>query len=134
MEEIKPIAIVIDDNQDLNSIFTSALENAGYIVHSAYDGTSAKELLSNIMPTIITLDLHMPGMSGEKVLEYIRSQPRFDKVRVIVTTADPRAADAMRIQPELVLLKPISFSQLTQLASRFSPNRKVLPKELNEHI
>ena len=127
--EPTPIALVIEDNEDLNSIFSSALEKAGYIVHSVYNGADAKELLNKITPSIITLDLHMPGMSGEKVLEYIRSQPRLDSVRVIVATADPRAADAMHVQPELVLLKPISFSQLTQLASRFSPNRGVLPIE-----
>jgi hypothetical protein len=38
----------------------------------------------------------------------------------------------MHIQPELVLLKPISFSQLTQLASRFSPNKSALPVDLDE--
>lgn len=121
MEPKKPIALVIEDNEDLNAIFSSALEKAGYIVHSAYNGSEAKALLGEILPSIITLDLHMPDISGEAVLTYIRSQSRFDKVRVIVATADPRAADAMHIQPELVLLKPISFSQLSQLASRFSP-------------
>lgn len=127
--EAQPIAMVIEDNEDLNAIFSSALERAGYIVHSVFNGADAKELLNNIVPSIITLDLHMPGISGEKVLEYIRSQSRLDKVRVIVATADPRAADAMHVQPELVLLKPISFSQLSQLASRFSPNRGAAPIE-----
>lgn len=121
MDTQKPIALVVEDNEDLNAIFSSALEKAGYKVHSAYNGSEAKALLGEILPSIITLDLHMPDMSGETVLTYIRSQSRFDKVRVIVATADPRAADAMHIQPELVLLKPISFSQLSQLASRFSP-------------
>lgn len=130
--EPNPIALVIEDNEDLNSIFSSALEKAGYIVYSVYNGADAKELLNKVLPSIITLDLHMPGMSGEKVLEYIRSQPRLDAVRVIVATADPRAADAMHIQPELVLLKPISFSQLTQLASRFSPHRDQLPIEADK--
>jgi CheY-like chemotaxis protein len=119
----QPIALVIEDNEDLNAIFSSALEKAGYIVYSVFDGTAAKDILSEIVPTIVTLDLHMPGMNGEKVLEYIRSQPRLNSVRVIVATADPRAADAMHVQPELVLLKPISFSQLSQLASRFSPGK-----------
>jgi two-component system cell cycle response regulator DivK len=117
----KPIALVIEDNQDLNAIFSSALEKAGYIVQSVYDGASAKDLLSEIVPAIITLDLHMPGMSGEIVLKYIRNDPRLKNVRVIVATADARSADTMQFQPELVLLKPISFSQLSQLASRFAP-------------
>lgn len=128
----QPIAMVIEDNEDLNSIFSSALERAGYLVHSVYDGAEATKLLASVTPSIITLDLHMPGLSGERVLEFIRSQPRLDNVRVIVATADPRAADAMHIQPELVLLKPISFSQLTQLASRFSPNRDAIPVQPNK--
>ncbi len=120
--EPKPIALVIEDNEDLNAIFTSALEKAGYIVQSVYDGISAKELLSEITPSMITLDLHMPGMSGEMVLKHIRSDARLKDVRVIVATADARSADAMQIQTELVLLKPISFSQLSELAKRFAPN------------
>lgn len=121
--EPKPIALVIEDNEDLNSIFTSALEKAGYIVQSVYDGAAAMEVLSEIVPAIITLDLHMPGMSGDMVLRHIRNDARLKGVRVIVATADARSADAMQFQPELVLLKPISFSQLSDLASRFAPKQ-----------
>jgi CheY-like chemotaxis protein len=117
----KPIALVVEDNEDLNAIFTSALERAGYAVQSVFDGLEAKRLLSQLEPSIITLDLHMPGMSGDAVLRYIRSENRLKDMRVIVATADATFADALDIQPELVLLKPISFSQLSQIASRFAP-------------
>jgi hypothetical protein len=40
---------------------------------------------------------------------------------VIVVTADARFADSLQFQAELVLLKPISFSQLSELAKRFAP-------------
>ena len=115
-----PIAMVVEDNEDLNAIFSSALESAGYVVKSVYDGLTARELLTEIAPSIITLDLHMPGISGEAVLEYIRNEDRLKDMRVIVATADARAADALEPQPELVLLKPISFSQLSQIANRLS--------------
>jgi len=130
--EPKPIALVIEDNEDLNAIFSSALEKAGYIVQSVYDGVAAKELLSEITPSMITLDLHMPGMSGEMVLKHIRSDARLKDVRVIIATADPRSADAMQFQPELVLLKPISFSQLSELARRFAPNKGATFVELGK--
>jgi len=119
--ESKPIALVIEDNEDLNSIFSSALEAAGYKVYSAFDGAKGEQLMSEIMPSIITLDLHMPGISGDIVLKHIRADSRFKDVRVIVTTADARLADSLQFRPELVLLKPISFSQLSQLATRFAP-------------
>jgi CheY-like chemotaxis protein len=76
----------------------------------------------------------MPGMSGTKVLEYIRSQRRLNKVRVIVATADPDLASAMHIQPELVLLKPISFSQLSQLAACFAPNKSFVPADTEKKV
>jgi CheY-like chemotaxis protein len=117
----KPTALVIEDNIDLNAIFSSALEKAGYSIQSIYDGAVAQQILAETIPAIIVLDLHMPKVSGDVVLKHIRSDPRLKDVRVIVVTADARFADALQFQAELVLLKPISFSQLSALASRFAP-------------
>jgi len=119
--QTKPIALVVEDNEDLNAIFSSALEMAGYEVQSVYDGAAAQQLLLEITPAMIVLDLHMPKVSGDVVLKYIRSDERLKEARVIVVTADARFAESLQFQAELVLLKPISFSQLSQLASRFAP-------------
>ena len=130
--ESKPVALVIEDNQDLNAIFSSALENAGYVIQSVYDGAAAEQFLSENVPAIIILDLHMPKVSGDVVLRHIRHDPRLKEVRVIVVTADARFADALEFQVELVLLKPISFSQLSELAKRFAPQAGSLD-EGHEH-
>lgn len=119
--ESKPIALVIEDNEDLNSIFSSALEKAGYTIKSIFDGATAQQFLSENVPAIIVLDLHMPKVSGDVVLKHIRNDPRLKDLRVIVVTADARFADALQFKAELVLLKPISFSQLSELAKRFTP-------------
>ncbi len=119
--ESKPLALIIEDNTDLNAIFSSALEKAGYTIQSVYDGATAEQILAEIVPAMIVLDLHMPKVSGDVVLKHIRSDPRLKQVRVIVVTADARFADALQFQAELVLLKPISFSQLSELAKRFAP-------------
>lgn len=119
--DIKPIALIVEDNEDLNAIFSSALEKAGYMVTSAFDGTTARKILATEVPALIVLDLHMPGVSGDVVLKYIREEPRLKDIRVILATADAAFADALHVQADLVLLKPISFSQLSLLASRFAP-------------
>jgi chemosensory pili system protein ChpA (sensor histidine kinase/response regulator) len=119
--ESKPIALVIEDNEDLNSIFSSALEKAGYSIMSIFDGATAQQFLSENVPAIIVLDLHMPKVSGDVVLKHIRNDPRLKDLRVIVVTADARFANALQFKAELVLLKPISFSQLSELAKRFTP-------------
>lgn len=127
--ESKPVALVIEDNQDLNIIFSSALENAGYTIQSVYDGAAAEQFLSENVPAMVILDLHMPKVGGNVILKHIRSDPRFEKVRVIVVTADARFADTLQSDAELILLKPISFSQLSELAKRFAPMSDSLQEE-----
>ncbi len=127
--ESKPLALVIEDNTDLNAIFSSALEKAGYSIQSVYDGATAQQILAEIVPAMIILDLHMPKVSGEVVLKQIRGDERLKQIRVIIVTADARFADALQFHAELVLLKPISFSQLSGLAKRFAPKPDSLAKD-----
>lgn len=117
--ETPHLAMVIEDNEDQNLVFTTALEKAGYQVESVYDGTTAQKSLSETVPEIVVLDLHMPGVKGDVILKQIRSDERLSSVKVILATADAAFADGLRGQSDLVLLKPISFSQLSQLASRY---------------
>ena len=120
----KPIAIVVEDNEDQNLVFTTALNKAGYATQSVYNGTDAQRLLNEIVPHIVILDLHMPDIDGNILLAQIRSDRRLSKVNVILATADAAFADALQSQAELVLLKPVSFSQLADLASRFKLRAK----------
>jgi CheY-like chemotaxis protein len=125
--ESKPVALIIEDDEDLNAIFSSALEKAGYTVKSVFDGVAAQNILKEFVPSLIILDLHMPKVGGDVVLRTIRSDDRLKNVRVIVATADAAFAQAMQFKSELVLLKPISFTQLSQLASRFVIGKPTTP-------
>lgn len=117
----KPLAYIVEDNHDTATIFQGALELAGYEVDVAYDGAVAKKQLTEIVPALIILDLHIPNISGDILLQQIRSDERLDESRVFLATADANMATQLRDQAELVLLKPIGFSQLKELAERFRP-------------
>jgi CheY-like chemotaxis protein len=117
----KPYAMIIEDNEDQNLVFTTALKQAGYYTESIVDGTAAHKRLSEVVPRVIVLDLHLPGIDGEKLLGRIRSDRRFDYTRVILATADAGLASLLQTQADFVFLKPISFSQLNQLARRIHP-------------
>lgn len=116
-----PLAYIIEDNQDAVTIFQSALELAAYDVEVAYDGAVAQEHLTEIVPDLIVLDLHIPNVTGDILLRQIRSDERLKDTRVFLATADANMAAQLRDQAELVLLKPISFTQLRELAERFRP-------------
>ena len=120
-----PLAYIVEDNLDTVMIFQSALERAGYDVEIAVDGAVAQKQLTEIVPDLIILDLHMPNVTGDILLKQIRLDDRMSKTRVFLATADANMASYLRDQAELVLLKPIGFSQLKELAERFRPdNRK----------
>lgn len=117
--DTQPIALIIEDNADQNLVFTMALKKAGYATESIYNGTDAQQRLKEVIPHVVVLDLHMPDIDGNVILAQIRSDRRLTKVNVILATVDAAFADALESQADLVLLKPVSFSQLSGLADRF---------------
>jgi DNA-binding response OmpR family regulator len=117
--ENEPSALIIEDDPDLVHIFAEALEQSGFKPTTVSEGKLALELLSKMIPDIVVLDLHLPGISGGEILQAIRADGRLSETRVIIATADHRTAEDMRDAADLVLLKPISFKQLRDLSARF---------------
>ncbi len=115
----KPLALIIEDNEDQNLVFTNALMQAGYETESIQDGATAMKRLSEVIPDIVILDLHIPGINGGLILREIRKDPRAQHVHVIIVSADAEFAASLQAQVDIVLLKPVSFTQLSLLASRF---------------
>jgi DNA-binding response OmpR family regulator len=113
------IAFVIEDDQDLSNIFTEALKAAGYQVETIRDGAIAQQRLKEANPEIIILDMHLPNIDGAQLLTQIRADERLAKTRVILATADALLGEYYNKQADLVLVKPISFSQLRDLTARY---------------
>lgn len=63
--------LIIDDDANINGLLKEALERAGYSCSQAYSGTEALLRLDMEECDLALLDLMLPGMPGEKVLEEI---------------------------------------------------------------
>jgi len=113
------IALVIEDDQDLSNIFTEALKAAGYQVETIRDGAIAQQRLKEATPELIILDMHLPNIDGGNLLTQIRNDERLVKTRVIIATADALLGEYYEKKADLVLVKPISFSQLRDLTARY---------------
>ena len=122
--EKKPLAYLVEDNVDTVVIFRGALELAEYDVEVATDGAIAQKRLKEIVPDLIILDLHMPHVTGDVLLKQIRTDERLKNVRIFLATADANMASQLRDDAEIVLLKPIGFTQLRDLAKRFRPDKE----------
>ncbi|HEX9922883.1 MAG TPA: response regulator [Anaerolineae bacterium] len=117
----RDFSLIIEDDQDLATIFSEALQAAEYETEIIQDGRLALERLADTQPAVVVLDLHLPQISGKKVLDQIRSAKHLAATRVILATADPFMAESLREIADLVLIKPISFGQLRDLAARLRP-------------
>lgn len=122
--DTKPLALIIEDHEDQNLVFTAALTQAGYRTESILNGLVAQQRLNEIVPSMVVLDLNLPGVQGRSLLDQIRNDTRMADVSVILATADGRQAEELRSQSNIVLLKPISFDQLSKLASRFNSSNR----------
>lgn len=115
----KNLAFVIEDDEDLSEIFTKALEKAGFEVETIRDGKAAQQRLGqDVIPNVIALDLHLPFVDGSTLLKQIHADERFAKTRIIITTADAVQAEFLHDLATIVLVKPISFSQLRDISAR----------------
>jgi DNA-binding response OmpR family regulator len=113
-----PLALVIEDDYDLSNIFAQALRSAGFEPEIIRTGDVALARLACTEPGVVVLDLHLPRVAGMDILRQIRADPRLAETRVIVATADDRLAEILHEEADLVLVKPISFSQLRDLSAR----------------
>ncbi len=117
----KPLALVIEDEGALADIYSEALKGAGFETEVVMGGLTALMRVATTTPTLIVLDLHLPNVSGLDILRQIRANERLAKTHIIIATADSVLADTLRTEVDLVLIKPISFRQLRDLAIRFHP-------------
>lgn len=95
MEEKKTI-LIIEDDADISQLLYTALSKAGYDAVQAYSGTEGKMLLGMKEKrfALILLDLMLPGISGEELLSFIRSD---SDILVIVLTAKDELDDKISV-------------------------------------
>ena len=116
-----PFALIVEDDIKLATIFAEALRIAQFETEIVLDGQAALNRLAATTPAVVVLDLHLPRVSGPELLAQIRADKRLAKTRVMLATADPLMAEPLRGQADLVLIKPISFHQMRDLAKRLRP-------------
>jgi DNA-binding response OmpR family regulator len=117
------MALVIEDDEAHANLFSEALQNAGFEVEIILDGKTAMYRLNDTTPTVVVLDINLPYVPGDKILHYIRGDKRLARTRVIIVSANALAAADLQNEADLVLIKPISYDQLSNLAVRLQTDR-----------
>lgn len=77
---------IIEDDQAISQMYRFKFEGEGYQVQTAENGKIGLELAENLKPDIILLDLMMPEMTGDVMLEKLRATSWGKDMKVIILT------------------------------------------------
>ena len=80
----KPKVVIVEDTQDLADIYKTKLELAGYAVFVAHDGIAALYIIQKEMPNLVLLDLMVPNIAGDQILERMRASDWGKHIPVVI--------------------------------------------------
>ena len=100
--------LVVEDESDLAELLALHLAAAGFEPFVAHDGLEALYQLDRVLPCAVLLDLHLPEVSGFRLLQLLKQRAEAPPVRVIVITAlsFQEAKEALRAGADDFLPKP----------------------------
>lgn len=104
--------VVVDDEPDFATFVATVLEDAGAKVFIAHDADSAFALVKEEKPDLMTLDLAMPGKTGDKVFVDMRHDPELKSIPVCIISGQPEMRSLIYDRPvpppEGYLDKPVN--------------------------
>jgi len=114
--------MVVDDSLTVRKVSSRLLERAGYRVLTARDGVEALELLAEVVPDAMLVDIEMPRMDGFDLTRNIRGDARLARVPIVMITsrtADKHQDFAREIGVDAYLGKPYQEEELLARLAEF---------------
>jgi CheY-like chemotaxis protein len=110
--------LVVEDEEPIRTAIALVLEHAGYHVLTAGDGAEALDRLEQEWPSLILLDMRMPGMDGWTFAQELRTRHTRSVPIVVVTAARDAGRRAEEIQAAGYLSKPFDLQGLIDTVER----------------
>jgi two-component system phosphate regulon response regulator PhoB len=107
--------LVAEDEQDVLNLVATNLKTAGYQVLKAEDGETALEQARNALPSLIVLDLMLPGISGLEVCKALKQEPATKIIPILMLTAKAEEVDrivGLELGADDYVTKPFSPREL----------------------
>jgi two-component system alkaline phosphatase synthesis response regulator PhoP len=107
--------LVVDDEMHILRIVKYKLESAGYQVLTALNGTEALQIARDEKPSLIFLDIMMPGINGYEVCSELKNDPTTRDIIIIMLTAKGQESDKIKgleVGVDEYITKPFSPQDL----------------------
>jgi PAS domain S-box-containing protein len=119
LAEIRPSALVVDDDPATGDQFARELHAAGIDAIVVHNGKHALEVLRYETVHVVILDRHMPGLDGLEVIERLRAEPSTVHLPVILVTSDTDLTDrvyGLEHGADDYITKPVELDELVARA------------------
>ena len=115
--------LLVDDDADVLEAMQLVLEDSGYEVLVAAEGSKALDLLrKGAAPSVILLDLMMPGMNGRQFIAEARREALLDEIPVVVVSGGAfRKEDVLALGVADYLTKPVDLQRLASTLCKYCP-------------
>jgi CheY-like chemotaxis protein len=107
--------LVVDDEIDIRQAVAEVLADEGYRVYDAKDGAEALTKCRTFHPSVVLLDLMMPGMNGWEFLAAQRHDPDVAQIPVVVLSALGRTSS---VEAQAFIQKPFELDELLAVVKR----------------
>jgi signal transduction histidine kinase/CheY-like chemotaxis protein/purine-cytosine permease-like protein len=113
------LVLVIDDDASVRDLLKKHIASFGYSVVAAANGDEGLHLAKRLRPSIITLDVMMPGMDGWMVLSALKADPELAATPVIVVSILEDKSAGYALGAAEYLTKPVRREELSRVLSRY---------------
>lgn len=106
--------LVVEDEDDSLQVISQIFEHYQAEIRVARNGRACLDVLATFRPTVIIMDLAMPGMDGWQALAQIRADPRLQRIPVVAITAfdSPNVAEeALQAGFDAYFAKPVNVAE-----------------------
>jgi len=140
-EESAPLVLLVDDERSIRTICRVNLEGDGLAVTEAADGAEALEVVRRARPSVVLLDVMMPGVDGWDVAEQLAADNETRTIPVVFLSARAAPEDRLRAQQLGAVgyvVKPFDPLELAGIVRDVLERvargeREQLNRELSEH-
>ncbi len=111
--------LIVEDDPVVAKLIEKTLQKADYDTRIASSGFHAGIEVNEFSPSLVTLDLNIPGMGGLQVLKYMRTNPVLSHIKVLVVSGLPQEDldKALEYGADDVMSKPVKPAALLEKIS-----------------
>ncbi len=118
------IVLCVEDNVQNRLLVNRILSSRGYTVVEAVDGLAGLDMIRELVPPLVLLDIDLPGIDGMEITRQVRADEKLQHIPLIALTASAMQGDRERflaVGCNDYLSKPIHVKELIDIVAQYYP-------------